>query len=55
MKLKVSFNSTFRYKDDVLSLNNSKLVTMLNVSIQLDTTETFKCSSYLDSHFKNYI
>ena len=32
-KLAISFNSTFRYIDDVLALDNSKLVTMLNESI----------------------
>ena len=35
-KLALSFNFTFRYIDDVLSLNNSKLGTMLIASIPIN-------------------
>ena len=51
-KLKVSFNFVFRCIDDVLSLNNSKLVTverMYPIELEIkDTTYTVKSTSYLD-------
>jgi hypothetical protein len=55
-----SFNFMFRYKDDVLSLNNSNLVILFRIivypnsrPIELeikDTTDTAKSVSYLDLH-----
>ena len=56
-KLTRSFNLTFRYIDDVLSLNNSRFgdfVDRIN-SIELeikDTTNTDRSDSYLDLHLK---
>ena len=53
----MSFNSTFRYIDDVLSLNNSTLggyverIYPIELEIK-DTTDTIKSASYLDLHLK---
>ena len=52
-KLARSFNFTFRYIDDVLSLNNSRfgdLVDLINpIEIEIkDTTNTDRSDSYLD-------
>ena len=52
-KLAISFNSTFRYKDDVLSLNKSKFGDYLEriypIELEIkDTTDTIKSASYLD-------
>jgi hypothetical protein len=59
-KLARSINSTFRYIDDVLSLNNSRFDDFVNCiyPIQLeinDTTDTERSASYLDrqAQFKN--
>jgi hypothetical protein len=52
-KLAVSFNHTFRYLDDVLSINNHNfhnyvhLIHSLELEIK-DTTESDKSASYLD-------
>ena len=54
-KLAISFNSTFRYIDNVLSLNNSKFgdyferIYPIELSIK-DTTDIVKSASYLDLH-----
>jgi hypothetical protein len=53
-KLARSFNFTFRYIDDVLSLNNSRFGDCVDriYSIELeikDTTDTDRSDSYLDS------
>ena len=56
-KLAISFNSTFRYIDDVLSLNNSKFgyyverIYRIEQEIK-DTTDTVKSASYLDLHLE---
>ena len=56
-KLAISFNSTFRYIDDVLSLNNTKFgdyverIYPIKLEIQ-DTTDTAKSASYLDLHLE---
>ena len=56
-KLAISFNSTFRYIDDVLSLNNSKFgdyverIYPIELEIK-DTTDTVKSASYLDLHLE---
>ena len=56
-KLAVSFNFTFRYIDDVLSLNNSKFgdyvgrIYPIELEIK-DTTDTVKSASYLDLHLE---
>jgi hypothetical protein len=52
-----SFNFTFRYIDDALSLNNSKFGDFVDriYPIQLeinDTTETDRSASYLDIHLE---
>ena len=55
--LAISFNSTFRYIDDVLSLNNSKFgdyverIYPIELEIK-DTTDTVKSASYLDLHLE---
>ena len=55
--LAISFNSTFRYIDDVLSLNNSKFgdyverIYPIEIDIK-DTTDTVKPASYLDLHLE---
>ena len=54
-KLARSINFTFRYKDDVLSLNNSRfgdfvdLIYPIELEIR-DTTDTDRSASYLDLH-----
>ena len=56
-KLAISFNSTFRYIDDVFSLNNSKFgdyverIYPIELEIK-DTTDTVKSASYLDLHLE---
>ena len=56
-KLTISFNSTFRYIDDVLSLNSSKFgdyverIYPIELEIK-DTTDTVKSASYLDFHLE---
>ena len=56
-KLAISFNSTFYYIDDVLSLNNSKFgdyverIYPIKLEIK-DTTDTVKSASYIDSHLE---
>ena len=52
-----SFNFTFRYKDDVLSLNKSRFGDFVdrNFSIELeikDTKDTDRTASYLDLHLE---
>ena len=53
-KLAISFNFPFRYRDDVLSLNNSKFgdyverIYPIELEIK-DTTGTVKAASYLDN------
>ena len=56
-KLAQSFGFTFRYIDDVLSLNNSKFADYVDLiyPIELennDTTETERFASYLDLHLE---
>ena len=57
-KLAISFNSTFHYIDDVISLNNSKfgdyveLIYPIELEIK-DTTDTVKSASYLDLHLES--
>ena len=56
-KLAISFNSTFRYIDYVLSLNNSKFgdyverIYPIELEIK-DTTDTVKSASYLDLYLE---
>ena len=56
-KLAISFNSTFRYIDDFLSLNNSKFgdyverIYPIELEIK-DTTCTIKSASYIDLHLE---
>ena len=56
-KLAISFNSTFRLIDNVLSLNNSKFgdyverIYPIELEIK-DTTDTVKSASYLDLHLE---
>ena len=57
MKLAQSFNCTFRYIDDVLSLNNARLgdfVDRINpIELEIkDTTNTDRSDSYLDLHLE---
>ena len=58
-KLAISFNVTFRYIDDVLSLNNSKFgdyvefIYPIELEIK-DTTDTVKYASYIDLHLEIY-
>ena len=47
-KLAQSFNFTFRYIDDVLSLNNSRIGDFADCI--KDTTDTDRSASYLDLH-----
>jgi hypothetical protein len=52
-----SFNFTFRYIDDVLSLNNSRLGDFVDriypVELEIkDTTDTDRSASYLDLHLE---
>jgi hypothetical protein len=56
-KLARSFNITFRYKDDVLSVNNSRFCDFVDriypIELEImDTTETDKSASYLDMHLE---
>jgi hypothetical protein len=56
-KLARSFSFTFRYIDDVLSLNNSRFDDFVDriYSIELeieDTTDTDRSASYLDLHLE---
>ena len=56
-KLAISFKSTFRYIDDVLSLNNSKFgdyverIYPIELEIK-DTTDTVKSATYLHLHLE---
>ena len=50
-KLARSFNFTFRYINDVLSLNNSRFGDFVDLEIK-DTTDTDTSASYLDLHLK---
>ena len=57
MKLTRSFNFTFRYIDDVLSLNNSRFCDFVDCiyPIELEikkTTDTARSASYLDPHLE---
>ena len=57
MKLSRSFNFTFRYIDDVLSLNNSRFCDFVDriYPIELEiknTTDTDMSTSYLDLHLE---
>ena len=54
-KLPVSFNLTYRYIDDVLSINNHNFHTYIYAHLIYpdeleikDTTESNRCASYLD-------
>ena len=56
-KLARSFNFTFRYIDDVLSLNNSRFVDFVDriypIELEIkDTTDTDRPASYLDLHLE---
>jgi hypothetical protein len=56
-KVTRSFNYTFRYIDDVLSLNNSRLGDIVDriypIELEIkDTTDTDMSASYLDLHLK---
>ena len=56
-KLARSFNFTFRYLDDVLSLNNSRFVDFVDriypIELEIkDTTDTDRSASYLDLHLE---
>jgi len=56
-KLAQTFNRSFRYIDDVLSLNNSRFVNYLhriypNELEVKDTTDTQKSDSFLDLHLE---
>jgi hypothetical protein len=56
-KLTRSFNFTFLYIDDVLSLNNSRFGNFVNriylIEIEIkDTIDTDRSASYLDLHFE---
>ena len=56
-KLARSFNFTFRYIDDVLSLNNSRICDFVDriypIEVEIkDTTDTDRSASYLDLHLK---
>ena len=56
-KLARSFNFTFRYIDDVLSLNTSRLGDFIDriypIELEIkDTTDTDRSSSYLDLHLE---
>ena len=55
--LEISFNFTFRYIEDVLTLNNSKfgdyVERIYHIEIEIkDTTNTDKSASYLDLHLE---
>ena len=56
-KLARSFNFTFRYIDDVLSLNNSRFGDFVDriypIELEIkDTTDTDRFASYLDLHLE---
>ena len=56
-KLARSFNFTFRYIDDVLSLNNSRFGDFVDrvhpTELEIkDTTDTDRSASYLDLHLE---
>ena len=56
-KLARSFNFTFRYIDDVLSLNNSRFGDFVDRIYPIereikDTTDTYRSASYLDLHLE---
>ena len=56
-KLARSFNFTFRYIDDVLSLNNSRFGEFIDriypIELEIkDTTDTDRSASYLDLHLE---
>ena len=56
-KLARTFNFTFRYIDDVLSLNNSRfgdfVYRIYPIELEIkDTTDTDRSASYLDLHFE---
>ena len=56
-KLALSFNFTFRYIDDVLLLNNSRLGDFVDriypIELEIkDTTDTDRSASYLDLHLE---
>ena len=56
-KLARSFNFTFRYIDDVLSLNNSRFGDFFDriypIELEIkDTTDTDRSASYLDIHIE---
>jgi len=56
-KLFQTFNTNFRYKDDVLSLNNSRFGNYLyciypNELEVKDTTDAKMAASYLELHFE---
>ena len=56
-KLARSFNFTFRYIDDVLSLNNSRFDDFVDriypIELKIkDTTDTDRSASYLDLHIE---
>ena len=56
-KLARSFNFTFRYIDDVLSLNDSRFGDFLDriypIELEIkDTTDTDRPASYLDLHLE---
>ena len=50
-KLARSFNFTFRYIDNVLSINNSRFGDFVELEIK-DTTDTDRSASYLDLHLE---
>ena len=56
-KLTRSFNFTFRYIDDALSLNNSRFGDFVDriypIELEIrDTTDTDRSASYLDLHLE---
>jgi len=56
-KLDQSFNFTFRYIDDVLSLNSSRFGDFVDriypIELEIkDTTDTDRSASYLDLHLE---
>jgi len=56
-KITLSFNFTFRYIDDFLSLNNSKFGVYVDRTYPndlevKDNTDTARFASYLDTHLK---
>ena len=56
-KLSRSFNFTFRYIDDILSLNNSRFGDFVDriypIELKIkDTTDTDRYASYLDLHLE---